>query len=157
MIQSIELRINRRAHVPHLLISGAFVVVSLWLLIAAPTTAIVRTEAIARGIGLIGLGLGVYAMVQTLWLLRVQPGLELTTESVVVRAAGPPVRTVAWSDVTSISHGSSYTTLSLRSGRKVRLTALLEGIDRENAGENLVHLLEEYRAAAAKGQEGDDV
>ena len=150
MPDALRLKVDRGPHVWHLVGSAAIVIVSVWMAIDPQTNTLFRSEALVRVAGVVGIAAGTYAAGLALRMLTVEPGLELSRESIVVRSGPPPVRTVDWSDIEGFSYGRGHVVMHLNSGSKVRMTAYLEGIDRKGAGEHLSQKLESYAAMVAE-------
>lgn len=144
MSGSRQLRVNRAAHIPHLLLSVGFLVVGIWMVTNPETNMIWRREDLVRIAGIAGIALGVYGTFIAVRMLIVQPGLELTPESLVVRATHPRSRTVPWDELVAIKHGPSYVVLGLRSGSNVYMSAFLEGVALRGAGGSIARLITDY-------------
>jgi hypothetical protein len=128
MTTSVSLDVSRKRVLPIFIGVAVGFVGGIWAIVDPVTGAIYRSEEVVRLVGILGGAAMAYATVRMGWLLIVSPGLELSPEALTVRIAGPPTRVVMWEELERVSFGKHHTFLHLKSGRRLRLNAWIEGV-----------------------------
>ena len=147
MNHSVTLEVDRWKVVPYFLVAAGLFVLSIWAFVHTPTTTLIQSETFVRLIMSIAAVGTLYAAIRTGWFLLVKRGLELESDALTVRIAGPPVRVATWDDLEGVSYSSQYTFLHLNSGKRLRLNPWVKGLSGSLPSQALAETITNYGAS----------
>lgn len=96
---------------------------SVWLIWWDPVTiATLNQSGGARVIGLLGAAMAVRLGVKWVWMaVAPNPALEVSEQSLTVRACSPPTKVVLLSDIAGVSSSQAMVSIALRDGRTIAI------------------------------------